>query len=459
MYQSRSILIIEQNEEDLNELTKMQAQSEYPILIKSSISDAQKVVTDKNIDLLGVFISFNLKSNENEMSFIAFTKFSKAHRPSVPVFGIVDSSENSLLASFYQNGGKAVIQRPYTLKQIIELVAPVAFKFESQEEQDPTDAQYVPIRASDFISGSISQFNVFIKLSSGRYLKLLQAGDAFTPERLKNYLDKGVEYFYILASDQEKYVRYMSLIAKALNKSEKLSSEVKMIKTMAHGEETMKYLKKHGLSEKSMSYASNFVENVIGVVEKLDIKKDETFNQFFKDVVTYEHGVGTAMIASLISHVSGIENINLVQIVGLAAMFHDIGLSNMPQNVKTEDESLMNEEEKKLFHKHPLIGAQILEKIPGTHPSVIQAILQHHERRNQSESFVPGIKVKVINKVAEIIGISDEYLNIMNKHKGLSLEEIKNLLEAKVFPHFSPIIVDAFKIVYFKPFYPGLKKV
>lgn len=57
--------------------------------------------------------------------------------------------------------------------------------------------EFIPIKGAEFVSGSQSIFDVFVKLSDKKYVKIVNSGDVFNPQRVNEYINKGVEYFYI----------------------------------------------------------------------------------------------------------------------------------------------------------------------------------------------------------------------------------------------------------------------
>ncbi len=458
--QAKAVLIVDADPEFLKQIqADPLAQANPPICVGSG-KDAQKILADTNIGLSGIIINPNISTAEPGCLSIA--RFARQMRSSVPMH-LVYEDELTLSEDKLKNlGVRGFHKKPITFQKILELVAPQTIKLEPQkteasrteavkpgEETLEDDSLFVPIRAADFVSGSICNFNVYIMLGKGRYLKLLQSGDSFAPERLKTYLQKGVEFFHLRKEEQERYLQFCAKIAASLSQNKKVSQQAKVNQAMNFGQETMNFLKKQGISEENMTYASDFVENVHAAVENMNLAHHDEFKNFMKDLANYDHGVSTSMITSLIAHVSGIESTSLIQIVGIASMFHDIGLLGMPPEVQSEDLTKMTEEQQILYHSHPRVGAEILSKIPGTHPSVIQAVLQHHERRGVV-AFGAKTRAKNLNKVSEIIGIADDFLKLLKNNKDADPVRIQKLLEIQVFPFFSQSVVEAFRQIYCK---------
>ncbi|MGK5086803.1 hypothetical protein WDW86_04540, partial [Bdellovibrionota bacterium FG-2] len=192
---------------------------------------------------------------------------------------------------------------------------------------------FLPIRAEDFLSGSKSFFDVFVRINSGRYIKLLQAGDVFEPLRLENYLRKGVTHFYIQKALQEEYLKYCDHLASNLAKRTDLSVEITAAQVLNAGEETMGFLKNQGLSDANIHYATKFVSNVRLIVNDLKAEKETFLKGFLSNLAAYDHGVSTSMIAGILCNSLEIQMERPAAIVGVAALFHDIGLYQLPQEL------------------------------------------------------------------------------------------------------------------------------
>jgi HD-GYP domain-containing protein (c-di-GMP phosphodiesterase class II) len=107
----------------------------------------------------------------------------------------------------------------------------------------------------------------------------------------------------------------------------------------------------------------------------------------------------------------------------------------------------MTPEETTLFQTHPLVGAQILREIKRINPAVIQAVAEHHERRNRT-GFPSRISASQLSPVGEIVGLSDEFLMLLGRTKDKPGLNIIKELELKIFPGFSRSIIDIFRSVF-----------
>jgi len=461
MYSNRpkSPLIVDINDQFIFELTDNPQAKHNPPLIARTGKEAQLIIANSEIQIAGVFVNpgFYSDKRDNGPGPISVIKFSKKHRMSVPIYILNGKDENDELVKldFHELGVKQVLEFPITYTMILELVAPHVITFDPlkkskakvdrlDSEVNDQDSDFIAIRAADFVSGSISHFSVYAKTGSGRYLKILHAQDAFDPKRLESYRKKGVDHFYIRKEDQEQHLKFVAQISNNILNKNLGSVSIQAAQTLNYGQETIQFLQDQGISESRLSHAANFVGNIREVVSKM-ANENTLISKLMEDLIGYEHGVSVSMITSLMAHHTGIESANAVQIVGISSLLHDLGLVGAELGLEYEDISKMTKEQLEMYYAHPRVGSEMMAKVPGTHPTVIQAIAQHHERRGAKAFDPTATRPKAISGIAEMIGLANEYLDLAHKIKTDSSIDIKQYMEKEVYRGFSIDTVEAFK--------------
>ncbi len=461
---NRSLLVADSDGKFVKVLSEHPRTKEYPIKIAITGADAQKIICNQNELLMGIFVSRSMQNPP----WISVVRCAHMNRPATPLFFIQENKDDwseITQDDLKKIGIKATVTKASSYEELIKLVAPIALSFDgntaiqrAQQNKDvlgsetqASEKEFVSISAEDFLSGSKSFFDVYVKLPAGKYIKLLQAGDVFTADRLENYLKKGVTHFYIKKEIQEQYVSYCDHIASALLKSKDVSTDIKVSQTLNHGEEVLKHLKNSGVSEVNLKHAAKFVNNTRELVTQLTtgLSKTDLLGSFMANVTAFEHGVGTSMLAGVLAAHLQIASENPVQIIGMAAMLHDVGLGQMPELFLLEDESLMNAEQKKLFRTHPTVAAEALSAQHRFHPGAIQAIQQHHMRIGIGKGFPDRTGTTPVSRISEIIGICDELNRLMQRcEKDKKIDIIKKI-ESEIFPCFSRAVVEAFKTAFY----------
>ena len=474
-----SILIVDKDEKFYGPLRADPLANTYPVLVAENGRKAQVLLKD-NDQIAAVFVSLDVSTGGGHDAF-SVVRFSKTVRPQIPVF-ILDGTRNTeFTPELKRIGVSGVLDKSLSYSMLVSLAGLDAIHFNEQDaldkasknrdkigvETSTSDQAFFPILASEFVSGSDSLFDVFVKIRAGVYVKILKAGDSFVPERLKGYQLKGATHFYMRNEVRAQYLAYCGKLAGKALQVESLNPATKASLVMNFGEEVTKYLATQGLDEQRLQYAESFVGLVRQTVSTLPIENSGMMAKFMSNIASFDHGVSTTLIAGLIAKQMGIESESSVQIVGVAGLFHDIGLTEVPEKLHDEDTFKMSSVELALFNKHPEIGHRILSEVHGIHPSVLQAVLQHHQRKVKGAS---GTHTKMISRVSEIVGISDEFVHLIKNATSSSskseaksdqkseksakdAEQEKNSDPCEViqeeFSGFSSAVVDAFRRTFF----------
>ena len=459
---SKSILVVDSDMDFLTKITADPAVKQTPAIIAPNGKTAQLALANQDYDIAAIFINNNVLSIQGSPGWISVVRHAHQHRMATPIYAITDDkspiSQEELSAMAIQK----MLKKPLSYEEMAKMVIPEAIHFDPQAiiaaagknasealdtEITAEDAMFVPIRADKFIAGTKSFFDVYIRLKAGKYVKLLTAGDNFTIDRISGYLKKGVTQFFLKKDAQVHYLNYCDQLAVRILNSNKISTAAKVDHVLNHGEETMSFLRTQGLSEQNIQYAKQYIGNVHALVQKLDPEKHSILKEFMKSIISFEHGVGTCMLAGLLAEKLGMQSVQSTEIVGLAAMLHDIGLYRLPAEVQDEDESKMTPEQKVIYHTHPVTGAMILQGIKGIHPVIIQAVTQHHERRDES-GFPARLGLGEINRVAEIIGVCDEFAHMISRATKVDKAKASETFKLNFLDGFSHPVAEAFRSVF-----------
>lgn len=453
---SRVPLIVDPDLTFLESIRNDPLQKNAPSIFANTGKEAQLIIATGAHKFSGIFINPDITRPGG----ISVIRCAHQHQPTTPVFLIYDNTLNLSEDEMKQLGVQKALPKPVPYKDLLALVKPVTSFFdfatapektESAESVDTeisaTDAQFQGISADDFVAGSKSFFDVYVRLTSGKFLKLLQAGDGFAPERLEKYIKNGVTHFYLKKEDQERYLNYCDKLTSTLLDSKKVSIDFKVAQTLNQGEETLSFFRNNGISEVNIQYASHFIGNVQKLVKELNPGQSPLLKGFLHDVAAYDHGIGVSVIAGLLIHTLNITSAEPVETIGMAGMFHDIGLKALMPDFKEEDEHLLTKEQLSVFQSHPLESAKILSTIPKIKQAALQAVEQHHERRNR-KGFPHHLGPGSISIISEVVGISDEFFRLIKRRETDPKLEFKQELETRILGSFSTAVVTPFRKVF-----------
>ncbi|GAB4408948.1 MAG: hypothetical protein OHK0056_10450 [Bacteriovoracaceae bacterium] len=459
------LLVADPNPSELSEAIGQLQDSRCQVVLVENGADAQKQLREKGHVWDAIFISPSI----SRPSGLAVVKFAHQFAPGVPVFIMtsMDSTPESEV-DLVEAGVSGLIAKPIVGKNIINALGPLysyfdeekalevskKFKDKVDEELDVKDLEFVPIQAKYFVSGSKCLFDVYVRLRAQKFVKILQAGDPFDPERLLSYLDKGVTHFYIRREAQEAYINYCDKVSEAILKTPEIPMDKKFGILFNQCQSTLNTIVDLGVNNETIAYAQRFTRNTIVLLNKLN-KESPGIASLLKDISQFEHSSAVVMMASMLAKGSGIETEKTLETLGLACMLHDVGLyidqldsdelmTKVQKKFMEEDEieerikdsKCFAEEKKaltKLLKNHPQIGADHLSEIPGISPLVCQIILQHHAYDEKEAGTWAGGHV---HPMAELLAVSDRIVKLLKRFKktGANIDYLKNGLQKCLAP-------------------------
>ncbi len=168
----------------------------------------------------------------------------------------------------------------------------------------------------------------------------------------------------------------------------------------------------------------------VNLISHLQINHDNMF----------EHSLNTALYSLSIGKTLGLPEKSL-HILGLGALFHDIGKLQLPKSLLTKEN--LNEEEKLLMRAHTEIGFEMLRKETELHLLIAHCAYQHHERIDGS-GYPRGLKGKDIHQFAKIITVAEKFDHLI-RVKGMLPHEAMEVLHGYCYIRYEIEVIEAFK--------------
>ena len=132
--------------------------------------------------------------------------------------------------------------------------------------------------------------------------------------------------------------------------------------------------------------------------------------------------------------------------VGMGGLFHNIGMNRVPLAVRLKSEEDLSPTEAKLLRMYPQLGKEILERMPGVAPEIIEIVHQHREYLDGT-----GYPKRLINgdiaKTARLVGTITEYnLRVSDRRspRYLSPSQALTYLYTKLRNKYGPDVIDPF---------------
>ena len=461
-----AVLVIDSDVAFLEGVAAEALPKHYPVVTVRTITEAHERLCDKTLPLSGIVVS---AAFDWQGMFLVLREWVN-NRYGIPIYIVYDSNECPIPPDqIAKLGIHGTFKKPISMRSIFESITELQQATQADSstpgpEQKPDfsdlgmpeagckDADFHPIKAGIFMAGHRSDFDIYIRVG-GNYIKVIRQGDSLERERLDKYIRRGVIDFYIRKEAQLAYLDYCSVVLNRILPHERVPFSVKAAQVFNYGEQTIQMVRSFGLNTESLAYCKDSVERIQNLIRVVDRVDSPAIRLFFSNAVAFEHGVATAVFAGLLGRVAPFYIDKKADIVLLTALLHDIGLTQLPPELQDEIEDKMSAKQKELYRTHPTIGGDILSGIRSIPEIVVQAVKQHHERRNGKGFPSQAVKAQP-NLIAEVVGLGDEFLRYVKSDAGKGFTEGKRtntVILAEVLKGFSPTVVDGFRQVFFAP--------
>lgn len=217
------------------------------------------------------------------------------------------------------------------------------------------------------------------------------------------------------------------------------------------GESLLEFLRAGGVDADLLAFARKFIKDLKNVAEQLVPPESHLLREFMHNRSFLEHGIETSIITALLINPLRIASDRTVYIVGMASLFHNIGLFALFPELHHEKEEQMTEEQKALFWTHPTEGAKILDSIDGFDSVTVMAVEKHLNHRFGDQ--VPRRKLGTPERVAEVIGVSDDFVRLLRRHEDQRQSELprsalRGEIDRRVLKGVSDAVSHAFHSVF-----------
>ncbi|MCL5025282.1 MAG: HD-GYP domain-containing protein [Chloroflexi bacterium] len=125
------------------------------------------------------------------------------------------------------------------------------------------------------------------------------------------------------------------------------------------------------------------------------------------DYSVYTHAVNVGFYAVGVGKAIGITDNRELAVLGMGAFLHDVGKSNVPNNVLSKPGAL-SVDEWATIRKHPSWGRATLSGAVDISPVVLDIVSQHHERLDGS-GYPAGIKGDSMHLYAKLVAVVDSF--------------------------------------------------
>ncbi|MGZ3691547.1 MAG: HD domain-containing phosphohydrolase [Pseudobdellovibrio sp.] len=276
-----------------------------------------------------------------------------------------------------------------------------------------TYERFVAVNACDIKADESLNFELNLYLAANnRYIRLNNEGQALPPRLVKNLEKHSTSHVYVKEKQLGAYYKFLAGKIKGESTS---SPQMKLaVRRLFHDllspktaifEEGKAYL----------NYANQIIAEYVKSPKIFDFHKELLKSTGSNSDGLYERSQKVATICGLISLATGrAKPEDLV----IAALLCDLGLSQLPIEIREKSESELSRDEKEIFETHvPKTLSILASKRIVILPEVREAITQHHERYD-GKGFpekMPGYRLSV---ESQILSFALQFEELMRVKEG-----------------------------------------
>lgn len=315
-----------------------------------------------------------------------------------------------------------------------DIVTPTVKLISSVISVSKTPPEYVPVRISLLLRWGSANYNLFMKLSDSKFVKVINAGEAFIPSDAERFIQKGLHHLYITTDDADSYLKsFQTNISMLMNSGAKKQGELSII-TLESLETVERISKAVGwtpevveAAKHAVTLATKAVSDEPNLAKLLKQKMKNPESKFSTHVSIL------SLITCGFCHNLGWTSESTQMKLGLAALIHDLTVEESyyadinlwNQAASSADKS----PEAVKYRNHPADAANLVLEMKNVPADVDQIILQHHETK-EGTGFPRALISSRITPMACIFIISEDLINFVDESDNMD-ERIQMFLKLR----------------------------
>ena len=426
------ILIVEDDQffrEAISDILK----TKYSVLEAPNGKSAKEILSIQNVNIVLTDIQMP------GLTGLELLEWGKSFKPEVNFIVMTGFSAALETQNAFELGAKGFLAKPFKnseLFQTIEGILGLNQDLIDQQSKPPAPIEYCKVSIEEFVSKPQIDFDVFIKLSEDKIIKLAHKGQQIPKDKVELFKSKGLKHLYILRDDFNKLVNFNLNIAKLIKDRNDISSEKKLNFLKYTGEVILEKTFIDGVNKESFSEAKSFLDLTLNTITQSN-EGFELLNVLNSNSDTlYAHSLGVSLYSGLIAKSLGIESTTTLFKISLAGLFHDIGKKEIDRELLEKPRHLVTREERKIIESHVTRGQEILNSMQGIHSDVVRIVSEHHEDL-LGQGYPQGKKKFELHPLSKIIQCANIFVNLtlgvhLDKPIQIIISQMETLYEERL---------------------------
>jgi len=396
---NKNILLMIDNRKDEANFQSYFKASNCSIKIAKELNDFRHYIKNSIVDF--VIIDSSVKNYGTELIKVIDTS-------KKPFVYLSEEDEDSFLPQ--------KIQKPFSFSSIFEKIKEhiPQIEVDYKKGEDLLNSNlYSSIKIEDIINLKIAPFDYFLKINETKYLKIAKEGILVPTDVLNNVKSKGVYMIYCRKEEYAKYLDKMTQSSLNLNKMN-LSKEVKMKFLSKTSDMIMDNIVADGISKEMFMSSKQILDASMSIISEKDDVFDLLKSLNDLDENSYRHTLAVAMYSILIGKQVRFETETTIFKISLGAMFSDLGLRTMPEDLVKKAHVWLEGEDLKIYKSHPTISGELLRKSKDIDSNIIDIVEQHHEYMDGT-GYPKALSGNSIHPLARLVRVADEFCQLALK--------------------------------------------
>lgn len=411
----KSVLIVE-DEEGIHDILDFYLENlDLKLSFAKSYTEAKSMIDSHPFDL--VLTDVNLHPDGSGIDLLEGIKVQTPELPCI----IMTSFLSALDAKkAYHLGADEFIAKPINQSELRNKVMTfLGTGQDSYKQKDMDDGLFCEVPISTFISGKTAPFDIYIRISNNKYIKVANKNDSYNYELLKKFEEKGVSFLHTLQREFQQYIRINLKICKALQVvSDKVDLEKKKNFLVHTNTILQENIFKVNLDDSIIKYLNFYAHNMVhAIAESIDyLNLADHLRLECPDI--YNYSLLSAIFALYMTSPLEWESDDRKSKLFLAGLLHDVGMKFIPEEIKNKSPLYLTSEEKEELDSHTRKGMEALNDLPNVPVEVILAAYQHHETVIGSGQplKLKGSKISPYSKIIYITShFAIKYLSVLKQ--------------------------------------------
>lgn len=264
------------------------------------------------------------------------------------------------------------------------------------------------------MGGERITFNLFLKgLEKGeaggpeiKFLTYVREGETLAPDWLAALSKAGIDRLYFHRRDVDKVIAYLNnnhLLIKA-NESEECREKYYLLREHLNLSLLQSFESPHLGRHLHQVKASleHLLPLLVPEVKHLSLISD----LLYRDYTIYQHSVNVATLSMALGLFLKKSRRDCL-ILGMAGLFHDLGLTELDEELVNKREPL-KAEEWELLKQHPTLGYRLLKGNLEMPLGALRLVLEHHENADGS-GYPQGLLLDRQHPLSRILCLAEAY--------------------------------------------------